>query len=71
MPDNAAHVAVPTDRDAGQAGKLKLTTVYRNGSTLAGYREVRWDTAITNQNGETVANHVVLTTVSQPAVPDG
>ena len=29
MPDNAAHVAVPTDRDAGQAGKLKLTTVYR------------------------------------------
>jgi hypothetical protein len=45
MPDNASHVAVPTDRDAGQAGKLKLTTVYRNGSTLAGYREVRWDTA--------------------------
>src|SRR6266478_275595 len=68
MPDNASHVAVPTDRDAGQAGKLKLTTVYRNGSTLAGYREGYGQTI---QNGEAVAAHDVLTMVSEKAVPDG
>jgi hypothetical protein len=31
---------------------------------------VRWDTAITNQNGEVVANYDVLTMVSEKLVPD-
>jgi len=49
MPDNASHVAAPTDRDAG---KLKLTRpCTENGSTLAGYREVRWDTARPSRRG--------------------
>ena len=36
----------------------------------AGYGEVRWDTAITNHNGEAVANYDVLTMVSEKPVPD-
>ena len=36
----------------------------------AGYGEVRWDTAITNQNGEAVANYDVLTMVSESATPE-
>jgi hypothetical protein len=31
---------------------------------------VRWDTAITNQDGEAVANYDVLTMVSEQAIPD-
>jgi hypothetical protein len=31
---------------------------------------VRWDTAITNQHGEVVANYDVLTMVSEKAIPD-
>jgi len=32
---------------------------------------VRWDTAITNQDGEAVANYDVLTMVSESAAPAG
>jgi hypothetical protein len=31
---------------------------------------VRWDTEITNQNGESVASYDVLTIVSDKAIPD-
>jgi hypothetical protein len=31
---------------------------------------VRWDTLISNQDGETVASYDVLTMVSEKAVPD-
>jgi oxepin-CoA hydrolase/3-oxo-5,6-dehydrosuberyl-CoA semialdehyde dehydrogenase len=36
----------------------------------AGYGEVRWDTEIVNQQGDTVASYDVLTMVSERAIPD-
>jgi oxepin-CoA hydrolase/3-oxo-5,6-dehydrosuberyl-CoA semialdehyde dehydrogenase len=36
----------------------------------AGYGEVRWDTEIVNQQGDTVASYDVLTIVSERAIPD-
>ncbi|HEY5102988.1 MAG TPA: phenylacetic acid degradation bifunctional protein PaaZ, partial [Steroidobacteraceae bacterium] len=36
----------------------------------AGYGEVRWDTELVNQHGDTVASYDVLTIVSERAIPD-
>ena len=36
----------------------------------AGYGEVRWDTAITNQHDELVARYDVLTMLSEQVIPD-
>ena len=55
----------------GDRIKVRLTCKEKSLRAGAGYGEVRWDTAITNQAGETVASYDVLTMVSEKAVPDG
>jgi oxepin-CoA hydrolase/3-oxo-5,6-dehydrosuberyl-CoA semialdehyde dehydrogenase len=54
----------------GDRIKVRLTCKEKSLRPAQGYGEVRWDTAITNQNGEAVANYDVLTMVSEKAVPD-
>jgi oxepin-CoA hydrolase/3-oxo-5,6-dehydrosuberyl-CoA semialdehyde dehydrogenase len=58
----------------GDRIRVRLTCKEKSLRAGAGYGEVRWDTAITNQNGEAVANYDVLTMVSEsetPAAPAG
>src|SRR5579864_6665389 len=55
----------------GDRIRVRLTCKEKSLRAGADYGEVRWDTAITNQNGETVASYDVLTMVSEKAVPDG
>jgi oxepin-CoA hydrolase/3-oxo-5,6-dehydrosuberyl-CoA semialdehyde dehydrogenase len=54
----------------GDRIKVRLTCKEKSLRSGAGYGEVRWDTAITNQRGEAVANYDVLTMVSEQAVPE-
>jgi oxepin-CoA hydrolase/3-oxo-5,6-dehydrosuberyl-CoA semialdehyde dehydrogenase len=54
----------------GDRIKVRLTCKEKSLRSGAGYGEVRWDTAISNHNGETVANYDVLTMVSEKALPD-
>ncbi|HUL19051.1 MAG TPA: phenylacetic acid degradation bifunctional protein PaaZ [Steroidobacteraceae bacterium] len=54
----------------GDRIKVRLTCKEKSLREGAGYGEVRWDTAITNQDGEAVASYDVLTMVSEKAVPD-
>ncbi len=54
----------------GDRIKVRLTCKEKNLRQGMGYGEVRWDTEITNQNGEAVAGYDVLTMVSEHAVPD-
>src|SRR5215472_15568963 len=54
----------------GDRIKVRLTCKEKSFRPAQGYGEVRWDTAITNQSGEAVANYDVLTMVSEKAVPD-
>jgi oxepin-CoA hydrolase / 3-oxo-5,6-dehydrosuberyl-CoA semialdehyde dehydrogenase len=54
----------------GDRIKVRLTCKEKSLRSGAGYGEVRWDTAITNQHGESVANYDVLTMVSEKAIPD-
>jgi oxepin-CoA hydrolase / 3-oxo-5,6-dehydrosuberyl-CoA semialdehyde dehydrogenase len=54
----------------GDRIKVRLTCKDKSLRPAQGYGEVRWDTAITNQDGEAVANYDVLTMVSEKAVPD-
>ena len=54
----------------GDRIKVRLTCKEKSLRMGAGYGEVRWDTAITNQHGEAVAQYDVLTMVSEKAVPD-
>ena len=53
----------------GDRIRVRLTCKEKSLRAGAGYGEVRWDTAITNQNGEAVANYDVLTMVSESAQP--
>ena len=55
----------------GDRIRVRLTCKEKSLRAGVGYGEVRWDTAITNQDGEAVANYDVLTMVSEKAVPDG
>jgi oxepin-CoA hydrolase/3-oxo-5,6-dehydrosuberyl-CoA semialdehyde dehydrogenase len=55
----------------GDRIKVRLSCKEKSFRPSAGHGEVRWDTEITNQNGETVASYDVLTMVSDKAVPDG
>jgi oxepin-CoA hydrolase / 3-oxo-5,6-dehydrosuberyl-CoA semialdehyde dehydrogenase len=54
----------------GDRIRVRLTCKEKSLRAGSGYGEVRWDTAITNQDGEAVANYDVLTMVSEKAVPD-
>jgi oxepin-CoA hydrolase / 3-oxo-5,6-dehydrosuberyl-CoA semialdehyde dehydrogenase len=54
----------------GDRIKVRLTCKEKSLRSGAGYGEVRWDTAITNQLGENVASYDVLTMVSEQRVPD-
>jgi oxepin-CoA hydrolase / 3-oxo-5,6-dehydrosuberyl-CoA semialdehyde dehydrogenase len=54
----------------GDRIRVRLTAKEKSLRQGADYGEVRWDTEITNQNGEIVANYDVLTMVSEKAVPD-
>ena len=54
----------------GDRIRVRLTCKEKSLRLGAGYGEVRWDTAITNQSGEVVANYDVLTMVSEKLVPD-
>ncbi len=54
----------------GDRIKVRLTCKEKSLRPAQGYGEVRWDTAITNQDGEAVANYDVLTMVSEKTVPD-
>jgi len=54
----------------GDRIKVRLTCKEKSLRLGMGYGEVRWDTEITNQNGEAVANYDVLTMVSEHAIPD-
>ena len=54
----------------GDRIRVRLTCKEKSLRAGAGYGEVRWDTAITNQDGEAVANYDVLTMVSEQAIPD-
>jgi oxepin-CoA hydrolase / 3-oxo-5,6-dehydrosuberyl-CoA semialdehyde dehydrogenase len=54
----------------GDRIKVRLTCKEKSLRPTQGYGEVRWDTQITNQVGETVALYDVLTMVSERAIPD-
>ena len=54
----------------GDRIKVRLTCKEKSLRAGLGYGEVRWDTTITNQHGEAVANYDVLTMVSEKAIPD-
>jgi oxepin-CoA hydrolase/3-oxo-5,6-dehydrosuberyl-CoA semialdehyde dehydrogenase len=54
----------------GDRIRVRLTCKEKSLRAGAGYGEVRWDTAISNQNGEAVANYDVLTMVSEKTIPD-
>ncbi len=54
----------------GDRIKVRLTCKEKSLRIGQGYGEVRWDTEITNQRGETVANYDVLTMVSEHDIPD-
>ncbi len=54
----------------GDRIRVRLTCKQKSLRAEKGWGEVRWDTEITNQNGETVASYDVLTMVSVHAVPD-
>ena len=54
----------------GDRIRVRLTCKEKSLRAGAGYGEVRWDTAIVNQDGEAVANYDVLTMVSEKAIPD-
>ena len=54
----------------GDRIRVRLTCKEKSLRIGQGYGEVRWDTQITNQNGETVAQYDVLTMVSERDVPD-
>lgn len=49
----------------GDRIKVRLTCKEKSFRRDKGYGEVRWDTEITNQEGETVASYEVLTLVSE------
>lgn len=53
----------------GDRIRVRLTCKEKSLRAGAGYGEVRWDTLITNQDGEAVANYDVLTMVSEKALP--
>lgn len=55
---------------AGDRIKVRLTCKEKSFRPSVGHGEVRWDTEITNQNGEIVASYDVLTLVSNRAIPD-
>lgn len=55
----------------GDRIRVRLTCKEKSLRIAQGYGEVRWDTQIINQNGETVAQYDVLTMVSEHEVPDG
>jgi oxepin-CoA hydrolase/3-oxo-5,6-dehydrosuberyl-CoA semialdehyde dehydrogenase len=54
----------------GDRIKVRLTCKEKSLRAEKGYGEVRWDTEITNQDGEIAAAYDVLTMVSEKAVPD-
>jgi oxepin-CoA hydrolase/3-oxo-5,6-dehydrosuberyl-CoA semialdehyde dehydrogenase len=54
----------------GDRLKVRLTCKEKSLRAEKGYGEVRWDTEITNHEGEIVASYDVLTMVSEKAVPD-
>jgi oxepin-CoA hydrolase/3-oxo-5,6-dehydrosuberyl-CoA semialdehyde dehydrogenase len=54
----------------GDRIRVRLTCKQKSLRAEKGWGEVRWDTEITNQNGETVAAYDVLTMVSIHAIPD-
>src|SRR5882724_3277681 len=54
----------------GDRIKVRLTCKEKTLRADKGFGEVRWDTEVTNQNGEVVASYDVLTMVSEKAVPD-
>ncbi|MEJ0040160.1 MAG: phenylacetic acid degradation bifunctional protein PaaZ [Gammaproteobacteria bacterium] len=54
----------------GDRIKVRLTCKEKSLRPDKGYGEVRWDTEITNQNAEQVAQYDVLTMVSDRRVPD-
>jgi oxepin-CoA hydrolase/3-oxo-5,6-dehydrosuberyl-CoA semialdehyde dehydrogenase len=54
----------------GDRIKVRLTCKEKSLRQGQGYGEVRWDTEISNQNGESVASYDVLTMVSEHAIPD-
>ena len=61
-------------RQAGEARRPHQGAPHLQGKDRCapskGYGEVRWDTEITNQRGETVATYDVLTMVSELEIPD-
>lgn len=54
----------------GDRIQVRLTCKEKSLRGGSGYGEVRWDTEITNQSGERVAQYDVLTMVSEKAIPD-
>jgi oxepin-CoA hydrolase/3-oxo-5,6-dehydrosuberyl-CoA semialdehyde dehydrogenase len=54
----------------GDRIKVRLTCKEKTLRADKGFGEVRWDTEVTNQNGESVASYDVLTMVSEKTVPD-
>jgi oxepin-CoA hydrolase / 3-oxo-5,6-dehydrosuberyl-CoA semialdehyde dehydrogenase len=54
----------------GDRIRVRLTCKQKSLRADKGWGEVRWDTEITNQNGETCASYDVLTMVSIHEVPD-
>jgi oxepin-CoA hydrolase/3-oxo-5,6-dehydrosuberyl-CoA semialdehyde dehydrogenase len=54
----------------GDRIRVRLTCKQKSLRAEKGWGEVRWDTEITNQAGETVAAYDVLTMVSIHAIPD-
>ena len=54
----------------GDRIRVRLTCKQKSLRRDKDWGEVRWDTEITNQDGETVAAYDVLTMVSIHAIPD-
>jgi oxepin-CoA hydrolase/3-oxo-5,6-dehydrosuberyl-CoA semialdehyde dehydrogenase len=54
----------------GDRIRVRIVCKEKSLRAAAGYGEVRWDTEIINQDGDTVASYDVLTMVSERAIPD-
>jgi oxepin-CoA hydrolase/3-oxo-5,6-dehydrosuberyl-CoA semialdehyde dehydrogenase len=55
----------------GDVIRVRVTCKEKTLRAGKGYGEVRWDTEIVNQRGETVASYDVLTMVSESPTPEG
>jgi len=65
------HLRFLSPASPGDVIRVRVTCKEKTLRAGKGYGEVRWDTEIVNQRGETVASYDVLTMVSEHPTPEG